>query len=512
VRGKFALAALFVILLAAGPQGQAAAQEVRPQLDVPGSTASLPATPDQDIVSPNRLPQPLDLVNADRYRDIFRLQQSGDFAAADRVISQLTDLSLLGTVLAERYLSPRYPVLKKELADWLADYAMLPDAPEIYDLAIDMGAGRDVALPKLLLPTISEGDETQTDRNNVWDKGLTAWRKGDFKAAANAFVRLVDSSSASPSNKARYAYWAARAYLRDREPEKVSVLLKIAAKQPLTFYGQLARRALGVEDEIDWTTPRFNGEHAEQLLRSSAGKRGLMLIQIGELNAAEKELVNLERESIGKMEKALLALSQAVRLPGLAAKLCAFEPAEEGEVGTATLYPVPDYKPNKGFTVDRALVYAIIRLESGFNPSARNKSGALGLMQMMPGTARVLGYNPKQLTDPAIAIEAGEKYVKELLAEDVVGGDLLLMLAAYNAGPGNLSKWKDKARAGDDALLFLEAMPARETRQFVRRAMASYWIYQQRFGQETPSLTALASGGWPRYVAQDAIATASNAN
>jgi len=455
------------------------------------------------------LPQPLDQVNADRYRDIFKLQNAGKFGAADKVISQLTDLSLLGTVLAKRYLSPHYPPLRKELSDWLADYSALADAPEIYDLARDMGAGENLVEPKRLLPTVSEGDEAQADRNSVWDMGLAAWKSGDFAMAARAFAQLADSTSASPSNKARYAYWAARAYLRDREPQKVSSFLKIAAKQPLTFYGQMARQALGIEDTIDWTVPKFNATHADQILRSGAGKRGLALIQIGQMEAAEEELVNLERESIGKMELALLALSQAVELPGLAAKLSAFEPAEEGDVGAATLYPIPQFKPRKGFTVDRALVYAIMRLESGFNPSARNKSGALGLMQMMPATARILGYDPKALKDPTIAIEAGEVYIKKLLADRAVGGDLLLMLAAYNAGPGNLAKWKAAVKAGDDPLLFLELMPSRETRKFVRRAMASYWIYRQRLDQDTPSLTALASGSWPRYVEQDEAKTAS---
>ena len=506
-RGAFA--AVTVILLAAGVPGPAASDEVRPQPQAPGATASLPAQPDVLPSHASALPQPLDRVNADRYRDILDLQRDGKFGAADRIISELTDLSLLGTVLAERYLSPHYPPLKKELADWLADYSTLADAQAIYEVARDMGSGTDLVEPKMLLPTVSEGDETQADRNSVWDSGLAAWRQGDFGAASRSFTRLVDSTSASPSNKARYAYWAARAYLRDRKPEKVSLYLKIAAKQPLTFYGQMARRALGVEDAIDWTVPAFNPALADQLLRSGAGKRGLALIQIGEMDAAEKELVHLERESIGKMEVALLALSQAVALPGLAAKLSAFEPAEEGDVGAATLYPIPDFKPRKGFTVDRSLIYAIMRLESGFNPAAKNKSGALGLMQMMPATARILGYDPKHLKDPAISIEAAEIYIKRLLDERVVGGDLLLMLAAYNAGPGNLSKWKEKVGKTDDPLLFLEAMPSRETRQFVRRAMASYWIYQQRLDQETPSLTALASGGWPRYVEQDAAKTAS---
>ncbi len=511
-RIKHALAAVTVILLAAGTLGCATADELRPRTGALGATASLPEAPETTMPGKSVPPQPLDRVNADRYRDIFRLQAEGNFRAADRVISRLTDLSLLGNVLAARYLSPRYAPLVKELSDWLADYSALPDAPAIHEIARDMGAGDDLVAPKAKLPTLSEGEETQADRSYVWDAGLAAWKSGDFATASTLFSRLVDSSTTSPSNKARFAYWTARACLRDRHPEEVSSLLRIAAKQPLTFYGQMARRALGVEDEIDWTAPKFTAGHVAQLLRSGAGKRGLALIQIGQLEAADKELVQLERESIGKMELALLAISQEVDLPGLAAKLTAFEPAEEGDLGAAALYPIPTFKPRHGFTIDRALIYAIMRLESGFNPKAKNKSGAVGLMQMMPATARILGYDPKQLKDPSLSIEAGEVYIKRLLTERVVGGDLLLMLSAYNAGPGNLAKWKAEANAGDDPLLFLEIMPSRETRQFVRRAMASYWIYQQRLGEDTPSLTALASGGWPRYVEKDGALASANTN
>jgi soluble lytic murein transglycosylase-like protein len=84
------------------------------------------------------------------------------------------------------------------------------------------------------------------------------------------------------------------------------------------------------------------------------------------------------------------------------------------------------------------------------------------------------------------------------------------MATAYNAGAGNLQKWKKDAGPKADALMFLETMPAKETRQFVKRIMAAYWIYQERLDQDTPTLKALASGGWPQYVGQDAKATASS--
>ena len=127
----------------------------------------------------------------------------------------------------------------------------------------------------------------------------------------------------------------------------------------------------------------------------------------------------------------------------------------------------------------------------------------------MPGTAKALGYRTKALHDPATNLAMGQTYLKRLLADPLVGGDLFMMAVAYNAGPGTLAKWR-AANTTDDALLFIESLPNQETRSFVQRVMANIWIYQQRLGQSTPTLDMVASGAWPRYQGQDETATASN--
>ena len=73
------------------------------------------------------------------------------------------------------------------------------------------------------------------------------------------------------------------------------------------------------------------------------------------------------------------------------------------------------------------------------------------------------------------------------------------MAAAYNGGPGNLAKWQNHVGADIDPLLFIESLPSRETRLFIERVLANFWIYRQRLGQETPSLDQVAAGTWPRY-------------
>ncbi|HPF77678.1 MAG TPA: lytic transglycosylase domain-containing protein, partial [Alphaproteobacteria bacterium] len=84
-----------------------------------------------------------------------------------------------------------------------------------------------------------------------------------------------------------------------------------------------------------------------------------------------------------------------------------------------------------------------------------------------------------------------------------VGQDLLSLAIAYNAGPGNLAKWKEERAHIEDPLLFIETIPFNETRAFVERVLSNYWIYRIRLDQKTPSLDAVAKGQWARYAAQD---------
>jgi soluble lytic murein transglycosylase-like protein len=99
-------------------------------------------------------------------------------------------------------------------------------------------------------------------------------------------------------------------------------------------------------------------------------------------------------------------------------------------------YPVPRWKPRDGFHVDRALLYGLMRQESRFEPVAHNPSGASGLMQLMPGTARELGADPKI---PEQNVDAGTRYLRDLLLK--YDNQAYHALAAYNAGPGAVDKY-----------------------------------------------------------------------
>jgi soluble lytic murein transglycosylase-like protein len=115
------------------------------------------------------------------------------------------------------------------------------------------------------------------------------------------------------------------------------------------------------------------------------------------------------------------------------------------------------------------------------------------------------------LHDPSVNLEVGQLYVLYLAALTntqqgmLAGGDLLRMLASYNAGPTSLAHW-EAAVDHDDPLLFIETLPNIETRDYVHHALTYLWVYAGKMGLPTPSLAALARGQWPDFASERALA------
>ena len=128
-------------------------------------------------------------------------------------------------------------------------------------------------------------------------------------------------------------------------------------------------------------------------------------------------------------------------------------------------FAVPRLRPAGGFRIDPALVYALTRLESNFDAAAVSPVGARGLMQIMPITARYVTGDETlggtALHDPSVNLDVGQRYVAFLARQDAIDGDLIRLLASYNAGPGSFLRWNSAVRDDGDPLLFIEAIPER---------------------------------------------------
>jgi soluble lytic murein transglycosylase-like protein len=228
--------------------------------------------------------------------------------------------------------------------------------------------------------------------------------------------------------------------------------------------------------------------------------RAVALWQIGENDQVPEEMNRAFAGINPRLDPEFAALTRYMHLPNL--ELRASETtARSGKLLTG-LFPVPDYQPIGGYTIDPSLVLAFARAESHFRETAGSPAGARGLMQIMPATATHLGGDSSRLNDPSYSLMLGNRYIAELL--DLTNNNLFQLAAAYNAGPGSLQRWlaqRDGRR--DDALVFIESLPARETRDYIKRVLTYHWMYRRVLGRGAPTLDETAAGDWPVYHSAD---------
>lgn len=347
-----------------------------------------------------------------------------------------------------------------------------------------------------------------------WIAGLASWRMGKYDDAARMFSNSADATYSSSWQASASAYWASRSYMRAHKPQDVSIWLKRAAAHPRTFYGLIATRSLGLDYDFNWDVPSLTSAHKKTLEAHPAAREAIALVKKGHIRDGEARLSKIDVNNNPPLREALMAYAANKNLSALGMQLAQVQAHPKGGYYDAALYPFIPWKPKDGYTIDRALVHAIIRQESKFNPGAVSRSGAQGLMQVMPSTASYISgkshfknkKNHEKLRDPQTNLELGQRYIEKLLYQDHVDTELFSLVVAYNAGPGNLKRWKrEMADMQDDPLLFIESIPMGETRAYVERVMSNYWIYRLRMNQPVPSLDAVAEGQWAQYVPIDGV-------
>ena len=485
------------------------------------------------------------LSNADRlsYTSAFDALRRGDLDAARASARQAGDRVLLGQVEFERLFHPAYTASYDELAAWLHDYADLPSAQRVYALAmrrrpdgaeeprrptgtffsrawdqVAAAGGNSEADPAKAARVALNRDDLQTavaegERiGDWWVVGLAAWRMGDYPRAMTAFERVAVDPTEDAWTRAGAGVWTARAAGMIGRQDRVPEFLQLAARWPATFYGQIALRQLGQEPAIlngDGPTPyeavartsvsdgpiNVNQREMDDFLNDDArARRTVALYEVGRQTDARDELRNGLRTASDRTRRLWTGLARVLgpRLGG-------------GNSASATRIDVSDYAmpeivPDGGWTLERSLVYAIARKESGFNASARSSVGAYGLMQVMPSTAAEMtgdrGFvsNPQRLLTPATNVRLGQTYVNRMLARPEFQGDLLRAVASYNAGPGPMLDALRRLGPNPDPLLLIETIDVSQAREYVEKVVAAYWIYQRMTGGPLNTLDAVVAG------------------
>lgn len=472
------------------------------------------------------------------YRAAFHAIEAGDWRGVSTALHDVEDDVLRGAVRGRMLLARNYRPNWNEYTHWLDEYGEYGMAEAVYDRAMESrprrshaqapmprdGAGR--ALPETPPPIEGDNASVRASINRIadligsgdyegargaaqaelygprtgqaaWQLGLIAFRQHDYAEA----VRQFETSAQWPNHggwaRAGVHYWAARARLAAGEHEGVVQHLEAAAARPWTFYGQLAEVQLGRQSPLNFEPPAIDADEMARFIERHAGaRRAAALAQLGRLSEVESELRRLHADLSRDDDAIFLALAIALQAPS--AQLRA---AEYGGGETAAGFcPVTTFEPDDGFSLDRALLYAIVRQESHFNPRAVSVSNARGLMQLLPSTARDMDRStnyrrePATLFEPGLNMRLGQSYIRWLMDAFHDDGDLGRVFAAYNGGPGWLSRWLATQPSDIDPLLLLETMPRAESRDYAERALSHMALCRKRFGQPTPELDRLAAG------------------
>ncbi|MGD9921445.1 MAG: transglycosylase SLT domain-containing protein [Pseudorhodoplanes sp.] len=337
---------------------------------------------------------------------------------------------------------------------------------------------RDAAMPE------KEGARVE----QAFTAGWIAFRFLHNAAAAKPlFARTIEVAE-HPASISRGHYWYARVCEALGQNAEARTHYERAARFSSTYYGQIAHARLG-GSELRLAPPPASHPQAHRL----------------EIVRAMEMLYAIDQRDLVASAAADMA-DRAVDPAGLAAVAALAE--KKGDARTLALlgrtavsrglpfeyyaYPtagLPKFTPI-GPPVEPHVAYAIARQESGFNPRARSSANAQGLMQVLPGTAKLvarrngIAFDAKKLYDPVYNVQIGAAELGHAIEN--YRGSYILTFVAYNAGPGRVRQWIE--RFGDprdpkiDPIDWVERIPFSETRNYVQRVMENMQVYRVRFG------------------------------
>ena len=349
---------------------------------------------------------------------------------------------------------------------------------------------------------VSQGSGAWVAEGN-WVAGLSAWRLGDCESAAMGFERAATGAT-NPELTAAAHYWASRALVRCRAPERAAEQLRGAARFDETLYGMLAREQLGQTLPEAHSAPDFSDQDWQRLRGLGNVRAAVALAEIGRDGLADEVLRHQARIGDPSQYDALSRLARELGLPST--QLWMAHNAPQGTRAEPSLrFPAPRWAPVNGWKVDPALAYAHTLQESNFRAAVVSPAGARGLMQIMPAAAKdhagKLGVrgDARDLSQPDINLAFGQEHLNMLRTSGATQGKLPKIMAAYNAGLTPVGRWNSEVRDQGDPLLYMESIPYWETRGYVAIVMRNYWMYERQADAPSPSRQVLAQNAWPGF-------------
>jgi soluble lytic murein transglycosylase len=321
-----------------------------------------------------------------------------------------------------------------------------------------------------------------------WLSGYVALRYLDDPATALTHFERFRAVVTTAISLGRAQYWIGRAHEAAGNADAAMAAFRAGAQHQTAFYGQLSAERAGVPmDPAFAAPPRFADWRQSRFAGSSVLDAGLLLARAGDIALAGRFLAHLAEgltpEELGSLAQAALEEDQ----PYVAVTV-AKHAATRGVILHDALFPMHPMA-RADLPVAREFALAIARRESEFHPGARSSVGALGLMQLMPGTAeevsRKLGlpYDRAALTrDPVYNARLGSAYLAGL--KDRFGPSVALVAAGYNAGPSRPARWiedfGDPRSDRVDVVDWIEHVPFIETQTYIMRVMETIPIYRAR--------------------------------
>lgn len=348
----------------------------------------------------------------------------------------------------------------------------------------------------------------------LWTMGLIYFKEEKYAESQKYFSQILELKQINNARKTEAAFWAGRAADYAGKIKDAKAYWRIAANYPMAFYGALSATMLGQQPQYEFFENNMTDEDVDVLSQTKYGKMALALLQVGRKDRAEEYLKYLITPKVSdKVLHSVNSVASAYGLPRVSIQSASVMKDRgileiDDNIIYSAQYPLPDWEPMGGWSIDRALLLAITKQESNFRTSAKSGAGANGVMQLMPSTAkRVARANKLDITqmdmnNPEHNMFLGQQYIVDLLAHPNIENSIIKMLAAYNAGMGTMVKF-EKSFYTYDPLLYIESFPAYETRSYIKRVMSNLWLYRARLNQPLTSMKELANGNWPLYNSED---------